>query len=95
MLVNQAAGSRGTAAHRIVEGAAERFLKLKVPLGGAIPEDPGVTEAFQSPTGLAALPSGAPSRQSVGEIVARILARDAESAAASAPVLPLRRPSGF
>lgn len=91
LVVNRAAGNTGAAAHRIVEGAAERFLDLKVPLAGDIPEDPELQAAYQSEAGFDALAETAASRQAVGRILGRILQEQDERNAGGAPVLPLVR----
>lgn len=91
LVVNRSAGNAGTAAHRIVEGAAERFLQIQVPLAGAVPDDPTVRAAADAPQGLTALAPNGPARQAVARVVDRILHEQATREAASAPVVPLIR----
>lgn len=89
VVVNRAAGAPGAAAHRIVEGAGERFLQRSVPLAGAIPEDGLLAAAFESEAGLAGLPADAPSLQAAGRTVSTLLQEQASGTVT--PVLPLIR----
>lgn len=91
VVINRAAGNQGSAAHRIVEGAAQRFLQLDVPLAAAVPDDPGMAAVFESRQGFAALPQGAPCRQAMAEVAGRILESQDAGDAAGATVVPLRR----
>lgn len=90
LVVNRAVGNAGLAAHRIVDGAAERFLHADVPLAGAIPEDPAVPAAIEA-TGILALEPGTPGRDAAFRLVDRILNEHAARNASGAPVIPLLR----
>lgn len=89
VVVNRASGNPGAAAHRIVEGAGERFLQRPIPLAGAIPDDGLLAAAFESEAGLAGLQADAPSRQAAGRTVSQILQEQASGT--PTPVLPLMR----
>lgn len=89
VVVNRASGTPGAAAHRIVEGAGERFLQKPIPLAGAVPEDGLLAAAFESEVGLTGLPADAPSLQAVGRTVSALLQEQASGA--TTPVLPLIR----
>ena len=90
LIVNQVAGNNGLAAHRIVDGAAERFLKSDVPLAGGVPEDIRLREAVEADA-LLSLGGDAPARRAAFGIVDRVLNEHAVREATAAPVIPMRR----
>jgi MinD-like ATPase involved in chromosome partitioning or flagellar assembly len=90
LVVNRTAGPRGSAAHRIVDGAAERFLRLSVPMAGDVPDDPALTAAFRGERGFADLAWEHPSRQAATRLVSRLMHDQATRDASAAKVLPLR-----
>ncbi len=90
LIVNRVSGNAGLAAHRIVDGAAERFLRADVPLAGVVPEDGELRPAVEA-TGLLALESQSPARRAAWSIVDRVLNEQAARDASSTPVIPLIR----
>ena len=90
LVVNRVSGPSGMAAHRLVDGAAERFLHADVPLAGVIPDDPSVAAAVEG-DGLLVLESGSPARAAAFRVVDRVLNEHAARHASGAPVIPLLR----
>ena len=90
LVVNRVAGNQGLAAHRIVDGAAERFLRADVPLAGAVPDDDAVQAAVET-GGLLAVETTSPGRVAAFQIVDRVLNEHAARATSGAPVIPLIR----
>jgi flagellar biosynthesis protein FlhG len=75
LIVNKVAGTQEAEdVHQRVEQSAQRFLGRQIPLLGAVPQDPAITEAMQAKTPVRLTESTSPAAASLNALATALVA---------------------